>query len=155
MFRRCISLLVIAGLFASQLAAVPHAHGGLSDAEQQRHDATPHFHANWLGHGDHGHSHGGHRHEPAEQANGQPLSTEIGGPDHDASAIFVPIQSAAPVTASQQESAAAAWQLAALVPASDGLSDIGPSLGSTPPWHPPDEVLDGSDTYLTLRNLRI
>lgn len=168
MFRRCISLLVIMGLFASQLAAIPHAHAGISAADQQRHDATPHFHGDWFHHGDHthGHSHGERKHapteppkeegsEPGENSDGQPLSDGLGGPGHDTSAIFVPIRAGALSTAREQESAASAWQLAAMVPANDGLGDNWPSPCSTPRWHPPDEVLDASDTYLTLRNLRI
>src|SRR5688572_8979386 len=65
MLRPWISSLVIMGFVASQLAAAPHAHRGISQEEQQQHDATPHFHYSWVchDHSEHGHSHGGDSHQ--------------------------------------------------------------------------------------------
>lgn len=168
MFRRCISLLVIVGLFASQLAAIPHAHAGNSAEEQQKHDATPHFHSKWFGGGhDHGHPHGGRSHshvgerkeKPASESAGdskdQPLSDGLNGNDHDANAVYVPLHAGAPSTNSQNESKAAASQIAATAVLTEVLRDAWPTVSSTPPLHPPGAVQDGSDIYLTLRNLRI
>lgn len=168
MFRRCISLLVIMGLFASQLAAIPHAHAGNSAEEQQKHDATPHFHSEWFRSGhDHGHSHDGHSHshdgqhaekntpQPAGDSEDQPLSDGLNGTDHDANAVFVPLHAGAPSTTSQNVSKAAASQIAATAVLTEVFGDAWPSVSSTPPLHPPDAVQDGSDIYLTLRNLRI
>jgi hypothetical protein len=62
-FRRCISLLVLAGFFANQLAVVlhaPHDHGAMTAEAQREHDATPHFH--WRGNGERYHHHHAHRH---------------------------------------------------------------------------------------------
>lgn len=161
MFRRCLSLLVIAGLLASQLAVIPHVHGSATPEEQQKHNATPHIHCAWLGHSGHDHSHSGKGHshpgshhdegaKPAtDDSDGHPLAIGLSGADHDTDAIFVSDQAA---TASRQVSA---WQPAALAPLFTGINDLRSRQSPSPRWHPPDEVLDASDTYLTLRNLRI
>lgn len=165
MFRRFISFLVIAGLLASQLAVLPHAHAGMSAEERQQHDATPHFHCQGLSH-DHGHdhSHGGHSHkhgDPSrESAPNQPANDSTGsfppfglvGLDHDATAVFVPVQASVPKTANDGGSAATAVLIPIVI---YDFTDVRLGLRRAPLWHPPDAVLDGSDTYLTLRNLRI
>lgn len=167
MFRRCVSLLVIAGFIASQLAAIPHAHGAASAEQQREHDATPHFHWGWLGHADddHGHSNSGHGHShpgqeisggsepPSDGSEGQPLGTGLSSSDHDADAFFIPKQAASASSAKNQ--LVSAWQFAALAPPPDWIGDLQASEQLSVRWHPPDEVLDGSDRYLTLRNLRI
>lgn len=161
MFRRCVTFLVIAGFLASQLAAIPHAHGVASAKEQQKHDATPHFHYEWFGHAghDHGHSHPGQRHGLGQEApssdnsDGQPLGIGLSGAAHDSDAVFVPRQ--AVFAASSKDRVVAAWQLAALVALHDFLGDHKWIPNPSPRWHPPDQILDASDTYLTLRNLRL
>src|SRR5689334_6867504 len=64
MWRRGLSLLVIVGFLANQMALIPHAHDRVTMAEQKKHDATPHIHFGASGHADddhddhhHGHSH--------------------------------------------------------------------------------------------------
>ncbi len=166
MFRRCVSVLLIAGFLASQLAVIPHAHRAASAAERQRHNATPHFHCEWFGHAghNHGHSHPGHGHshpgpqhegtKPAsDNSGGQPLGTGLSGVDHDTDAIFLPSQAA--VVSNVKVQVVAAWELALLARIPDWLSDLQASPGPLIQWHPPDAVLDDSDSYLTLRNLRI
>lgn len=104
MFRRCLFLLVIWGLVASNLASIPHAHARMSTEEQHQHDTTPHFHPSWLGHhhGGKDHSHGDHRHQhaaparptqpaqPTQQPQSELLSVGIDdGDGHHAMAIFL------------------------------------------------------------------
>lgn len=171
MFRRCVSLLVIAGFLASQLAAVPHAHGGASPEGRREHDAAPHFHWAWLSHAahhhDHSHSPSGHEHShsgpqsrdqnDSKGSSGEPIGppqiTGLPGAGHDADAIFVSGQTAA--ASPSKDQASKTTQLIAsvrLVACLDGLA-LNPRL--PPCWHPSDEALDASDTYLILRNLRI
>ncbi len=169
MFRRGVSFLVLVGFLASQLAVMPHAHGSATPEEQQKHDAAPHFHCAWLGHSDHDHHHGhssaghGHSHHATQHegglksstdsSDGQSLTSGLRGADHDADAIFVSEQAA---TASRStDQLVSAWQLVGSAPLPTCLGDVQSGLGPSPRWHPPDEVLDASDTYLTLRNLRI
>jgi hypothetical protein len=174
--RRCIVISVILGHFASQLAAVPHAHAGLSADERERHDAVPHFHCDWLGggqhesdhgghdhgqhdHGGHDHSHRGHKHhdEPAgvpQESTEQIPADGLGSCDHDATAICCPVH-ATRITVSQPQGDEALELAPLAAPIGGVLADCylngwTPDLG-----RPPDETLDGSNLYLTLRNLRI
>jgi hypothetical protein len=169
MFRRCVSLLVIAGFLASQLAVIPHTHGAASAEEQREHDATPHCH---IGHAHHGHSHAhcGHTHahshpgkpteesvtgSPDESAN-QPLGAGRCGAEHDASAIFVSGQACTASPASPRDQGPLTWQTAPLAALPGWLGQLAGGVPSSAPrWHPPDEVSDASDIYLTLRTLRI
>jgi len=162
---------MIVGLFASHLAAVPHAHGRVSAAEQRQHDSTPHFHLDWLfgaehehgnkhrhgeqGHSahDHGHSHGQHDSIPPEGSDGQLPSNSSHGSDHDAGAIYLVHAGQVPIP--NQVSTELASQFAGTVPDFEYLATMWPILFSLAHWHPPDGVLDASDIYLTLRNLRI
>ena len=166
MFRGCVSLLVLIGFLASQLATIPHAHGAASAEEQRNHDATPHFHGNSPSHS---HSHSGRNHahphhtpaKPQSKTSADSSSGELTGrlagadhrgAEHDADAIFV--NARAVDRSSTTDRAASALQLAvlALPCAGSAASSIAtPTLR----WHPPDIVLDASDSYLTLRNLRI
>ena len=75
--------------------------------------------------------------------------------DHDADAVFLANSSCSDWTAGQSNKSVAAWQIAALMPLPWNQTDIEPNTLEAPPWHPPDAVLDASETYLTLRNLRI
>lgn len=167
MFRGCISVFVIAGLFASQLAAVPHAHGGSSAEDRHEHDAKPHFHCNWLSAGHDVHEHGGKAHSHAtpapvrvpvgsESNSDDSLPPEAGwNTDHDANAVYVLNQAAPGPTTNSTQGIASAGQLAFCFPPTVWHSSLSFVARSVPCWHPPDEVLDASDAYLTLRNLRI
>jgi hypothetical protein len=156
MFRRCISLVVVAGILASHLATIPHAHAGMSAVEQKRHDATPHFHSHGPGHSHHGHRHSrkpsySHsRHASAHVASNSSLSPFAGG-SHDNSAVFVPVS--AP-SADQKGMSTAAIVGAGSIPAPGKLLATFQAKLASAPWHPPDEVLDSSKIYLTLRTLR-
>lgn len=170
MFRRCISFLVMVGFFASQLASVPHAHAGSSAEERQKHDATPHFHVEWFcgddahgescDHGEHSHSHDGQHPDkpvqsPFSDSEDQPHSDGLNCIAHDTNAIFAPSQVVAISIPAHNDTKAVAEQFAAVNLLTEIRSDIWPSLPCKQPLHPPDAVQDGSDTYLTLRNLRI
>lgn len=168
MLHRCISLLVILGLFAGQLAAVPHAHAELSTEDRQEHDATPHIHCHWPGHDHHGHYDHGHGHSngdqprhhfggvgPADRPADRSPQDGVSEFDHGASMICVPVTMTA-VAAGRQvaQASTAQWWTAHAV-----LANIGPNLGkrgdSNGSWRPPDFLRDGSGIYLTLRQLRI
>lgn len=167
MFRSCISLLVTIGLFASQLAAVPHAHGEIAPADREEHDARPHFHGLWGNGGQHAHTHDGHAHShstpPQKPASLDPEGTPgvarpsegIRNTHHDATAVYVPLQVASCPATSSTACVVLAWQLAACADLAADPGIVSLNIRSAPGWHPPDEVLDASGTYLTLRNLRI
>lgn len=164
MFRRFVSLLVIAGYAISHLAVVPHAHGSASDGDQQRLHSAPHFHLAWFSGG---HSHAGdtathdhsHEHSHASPAEAAALADDakkrghIGSPP-DADAVFVP---QATIAADQRE-----LQSAGNVALSD-IYGLHPAVAEVTGrdgvqfwrWRPPDRVDDGSQLYLTLRTLRI
>lgn len=165
MFRRSVSVLVIAGFLANQLAVIPHAHGAASTDEQQKHNATPHLHCEWHDHAvydhadhDHGHSHSGNGHKgnakpSSNDSEGPSLAIGLCGVDHDIDVIMVSIQA---TTASRsQNQVVSEWQFAALAPLPTCLGEFQSSFGQSTRWVSPDKVLDGSDIYLTLRNLRI
>jgi hypothetical protein len=163
MIRRCITLLVIVGLCVSQLAAVPHAHAGNSENEQQKHNANPHFHWSWWSHEHHGHDHlhGGHHHkhdgpsEPGKKSPSPALPERPNNPGHDATAIYCPGNATA-VSVEPQHVATLSLLLGL---ASFALCQPDPVVelhdGGLDRGRPPDKVLDDSNIYLTLRNLRI
>jgi hypothetical protein len=167
MFQRCVSLLLILGLLASQLATVPHAHGAIPAEDQREHDAAPHFHCDWLGQAEHDHNHEHHSHHhshfgqrPADESSrssddsdGQLLGT-VTGADHDANAVFVAKQTYI-VSRTIHKDPASACQFVVLATLPNCLSDSRAIFDPFALWHPPDKVLDGSEIYLTLRNLRI
>jgi hypothetical protein len=161
MFRRCVSFLVIVGLLASQLAAIPHAHGAMSAEEQQKHDTTPHVH--FFAHGKHCHSHShahGHCHchqsdkaQPASKSP-NPRQPTRDGFDHDQTAIY--LGAAEQLTLASNSTSMVPVAIADLPSTVDATiyGFEGASVLSLP-WHPPDEVADDSQAYLTLRTLRI
>jgi hypothetical protein len=162
MLRTGISLLAIAGLLASQLASVPHAHAGMTSAGRQRHDALPHFHLRWSGHhaagqNHAGHPHGAHRHghdhRPARAGDSQPAPGPAGA-EHDDWAVYCP---AGAITAVPGEPPAMPRSL-------QGGPEVGPgetvaalesNEGGGVRGRPPDGGRAGAHLYLTLRNLRI
>jgi hypothetical protein len=93
MLRRSLSMLVMLGYLAGQLAAVPHAHA--DDPAHEHQLALPHIHLADLGGVAHGHKHGHghvHRHEaPASQREGASHHDRLqGSGDHDEDAIYLP-----------------------------------------------------------------
>jgi hypothetical protein len=176
MFRRCISLLAIGGLLASQLVSTAHAHGPCTVEQQREHDATPHFHRRRHDHAGHdhaghshthhthgkGHTHAGHEHAVASKGV-QQTQTLPGSYDgivaddedhHDSDAIFVPHTDAPKhSTAKGQATSVSIVGCVAVLAWNAHDTPSGPRL--SPYLHPPDIVLDASETYLTLRNLRL
>jgi len=159
MLRRCISLLVIIGLFANQLASVPHAHAGISAEEQQKHDATPHFHWTWRSHhhDEGGHSRDGHSHHhdrPSEPAKEPTLPDGQNGVGHDATAVYCPGSVAAAPVVQQQVLYLSLLSAVGTLSLCPPPAELGRGAGFGQ-GRPPDKVLDGSNIYLKLRNLRI
>lgn len=161
MLRRCVSLLVIAGFLSSQLASIPHAHGFASPDEQKSHNATPHFHCKQSNSTEHTHDHSplGHRHDHASKSQShesgtEPADNRIGLLDHDASAIFM-LAGTPTFSRSNLLELTNTWHLALFAQLPAFQCDISGNPTDSPEWHPPDEVLDESGIYLTLRNLRI
>src|SRR5882724_3954977 len=85
MFRSLVSIAVLLGFVAGQLAALPHAHAFASLAEQRQHDARPHVH---VGHS-HGHEHDHHHDSPS----GEQEVPNDRSDGHDADALYLPATS--------------------------------------------------------------
>jgi hypothetical protein len=164
MFRRCVVIFVLVGFVASQLAAIPHAHGGHSPAEQSEHDARPHFHFGKCSH-DHGHDHAhGHGHchhshpreETDDESQDQPLSDQAGGSlEHDANAVYLIAGSSNTVVVKVQYGAAITDCIALAIAAPSALASPSASGDDPALFRPPDEDSGGPKIFLTLRNLRI
>jgi hypothetical protein len=160
MARCSISLLIVLGMLVGPLAAIPHAHVEMSCAEQRSHDATPHVHIH--AHQHHGHHHAPHRHSTnsltrdvrrlAPEPEGHQLPSGWSH-EHDAMAVFLTVETAAPAPTKQISPASpASLAMAQLFIGSDLQWGSQPALRRD--WHPPDAVCDGSNRYLTLRTLR-
>jgi len=148
MFRSLVTIAVLLGFVAGQLAAVPHAHAFASLAEQRQHEARSHVH---LGHR---HTHGhGHHHDGHDDA---PVVPDRGN-SHDTDAIYLP-PSHLPATGSvavgkagQDHRFQSGHWVSTLI--SRAFQDK-PIVG-TVPWHPPDTGASSCALYLKLRTLRI
>lgn len=146
MVRRSISLLLLLGVVANQLASIPHGHDTHGANE---HDARPHVHLAWFWHG---HDHADHRHEHSgPQACGGSVRHDN---DHDADAIYLAISFGLTRAAANDFGAVRIAPIAALSVALPSCLPFGDR--STAAWaelHPlraPDCAL-----YLALRALRI
>jgi hypothetical protein len=162
MFRRCVSILVLLGFVAGQLAAVPHAHGGCSSEQQREHDARPHVHVGSCSHShDHNDSHDGHSHSHATDkpapASGEQLSNSGCGPyvEHDADAIYLPCGASSPVAVKDQRTASSADPISSADTASYATCLLPDPRNASAPIHPPNGHSSGAKLFLTLRNLRI
>lgn len=158
MFQPSISLLVLVGLFASQLASIPHAHGlGTTDQERE-HASRPHFHLAGTGHShDHKHCQHSHSHSKSPQqrpakSNEPVVADRCTDCDHDVDAVFAPSNLKCVPQVVQTD---VAMQSITLLTIALDLADVASARGFQFSRPPPDAVLDASDTYLTLRNLRI
>jgi hypothetical protein len=60
MFRRGLSIALILGYAAAQMATIPHAHPG--DSLHQYHASVPHIHLSWFGNTRHDHRHARNHH---------------------------------------------------------------------------------------------
>jgi hypothetical protein len=184
MIRRFVSILLTIGVCVSHLADTPHVHAGFSEEQRRAHDATPHIHCHshsghsrsghshsghsHSGHSHSGHSHSGHGHSQAGRY--QPIASAVAsqGGDHevrldrlvvsvhDATACFFPAWESCVAVCPRQlvETAVEAGPtsfancppLFGLVRCRGGGAEYRP---------PPPNTRGGSNTYLTLRNLRI
>ena len=168
MFRRFICLITAAGFVATQAAIIPHAHGSGSAEFQREHDANPHFHWGSSDHNEHHHdhthaesgdSHSGHHHQqktptsPCESSTEQPVGV-LSPEQHDADAIYLPAMDCSAYLLSRTHSLSKSVQVTE-VPAPLVLGGEHSGMGQPIRCRPPDAVVDGSETYLILRNLRI
>jgi len=143
MLRRCISLLLVIGFIAGQLAPVPHAHGA---GDAAVHDARPHVHLAWFCH-DHEHEQHDHGHQTA------PPRSLYPGCDHDSDAVYfdsnpIPNRIAGPDLAKVTSEPIAPLYLA--------VSTCTPTDRPSAMWaHTPSLRAPDCALYLTLRALRI
>jgi hypothetical protein len=165
MLRHCVSLLTTFGFLALQLASMPHVHGPILSESQRDHDEYHHFHFAWLGHYGEDHEHSDHKHshhedesDESDSPSQKPVDESSDqfpfGEDHDHDAVYITASVAAlSIFESVRWEVKAEYTQIAFVPIS--INVYGTELPPSPRWHPPDKVLDSSDCYLTLRNLRI
>ena len=149
MFRRCVSLLVLLGFIAGQLATVPHAHGANCHSGGHEHDSRLHFH---LGGHDHPHRHDqGGRHGAVPGESFPVPGGSTGKQDHDADAIYLADGAAIALAAGHESAGGAATFVSAEVPGKVWQFDG----GAAAPFHPPDSLPAVGKLFLTLRTLRI
>jgi len=140
------------GFVASQLAAIPHAHAGLSPAEQLEHSHHPHVH---VGGCSHPHEHNctplhSHDHERVPQP--APARTPL--PCHDAAAIYLPTGSEWASLPLQEQ--VKKDRAAGPVTTADDVASLCNEFESRfCSLHPPDSPPGGSKIFLKLRSLRI
>lgn len=171
MFRGCVSSLVIVGLLASFLAAVPHVHAGMSAEERREHDASHHVHHFLLGHAHHDHDHGhDHHHHGASHHDHRQDAGQSKSPESPASLPVVPegtltapdedygvrVHAPMPLAAGHPgQSFAKAFESQVLI-ATDSLPTLHfyqvPQLDV---HHAGKFWCDGSGLYLALRHLRL
>jgi len=163
MFRRLLAIFVVIGFSTSQWAALPHAHGPMSQAAEHNHAATPHLHLSWL-HEDahaHRHSHGGHYHIHRDHRHSEPgqipVSLLMNGDDHDADAVYLP--TGAPSVASADRASAISFklQLTQALPILFAISDLATADSGQDKFqrYSPDARAPNCALYLQLRTLRI
>lgn len=162
MFQRCVAIAVLLGMFAAQLARVPHAHAETSPGQQREHDSHPHIHV-----GSHGHAHDHHEHAPHPDSHhhgvnresvppsgGESPSVQVAGsgPNHDNDAVYLP---ASPTVSSWGERVTGpAIELIRVDCAGDEcLEPEVPHLRAF--LHPPDDDSGCGRLFLKLRHLRI
>jgi hypothetical protein len=159
MFRRFVSLLVLIGFLANQLAAIPHAHAGYSEEQQRQHDAQPHVH---VGRGNHAHHHGHSHDQPSDRQPAEkhspvkvpPLSSGVRdfSVEYDLDAIYLP--SSASLAVKDPSTANAAAALFGDLDSTSTSADLKPRCLCAP-IHPPNRDARGAKLYLILRALRI
>ncbi len=163
MFRRWLTIVLVVGYIACQMAVVPHAHAH----QGADHDLRAHVHWDWFSgqherreaattdsHAHAGHEHHGHHHGHSyKQPPVAPTSTVPDGTDHDATCVYVPncehvSSTASPILSDLNE-------LATVIDAADFFASVAPPL--LPSFHaPPEDLLvGGCALILRLRTLRI
>jgi hypothetical protein len=84
MFRASTSILVIAGLLASHMLAIPHSHGLESAADQRHHNSASHFHLRWLS------GFGPVQADLCCESQSEEIGSGDGRQEHDTDAIYLP-----------------------------------------------------------------
>ncbi len=150
MFRRGMSILVLLGFFANQLAMIPHTHGG----DWPEHESQPHIHLAAAGHShshDHDHQHGHRHHGDLDTAAEQPQDAMEPLGEHDANALYFSGLKVFTDSSSWLKGVQQTDSQQPLVTAAKFLDQIADSF-----WQPPpDDPHQSCPTFLRLRNLRI
>ena len=114
-----------------------------------------------MARGCHYHVHGKHDHHHHDTTSKQdkpdrqtprPAGNSV---DHNADAIYLGGGTNCTVGSSTQVSSTQALLIALQTPVATSICGIEAKEVRGLPWRPPDQVLDDSETYLTLRTLRI
>ena len=90
--RRYTTTMLMMAYLASQLAAVPHAHGASCENQPSDHNARPHLHISCFDHESHSHDGGHTHHYECDECHSQPTpsDTNTGHDDHDSDAVYLP-----------------------------------------------------------------
>ncbi len=166
MFRRYVTIVLILGYVASQMASLSHAHG----SQPAGHDERPHVHGSWItrllgiadeatnerdaSHRHHDHSHGGHSHTH-DRPQAPSVPTEPANPDHDSTCIYL-----ADGGHGALNSGTGAFFASVFHQAHFADEAVCSHLQATPIivrqlQRPPDSLLSGCALILKLRTLRI
>jgi hypothetical protein len=166
MLRRVLALIVVIGLLAGRLAAIPHAHAEMNTTELYHHSQTPHIHlhAEIPGGHPHGHSDEDHGHPdsvPGEKLVIDPDSLDqlgISGnseSDHDSDAVPLAPLGCDELRVTGCSISADFPAVAASLLVAERL-EVDCSAGTARTVDFASRVLDdSSELYLTLRTLRI
>jgi len=160
MLRRSQSIVLTVGYLASQLAAVPHAHGQSGDSQPSDHSARPHFHVSWFGrhdhsHDDHSQDDGHTHHHERDGTHPQPPSSEsnAGHDDHDSDAVYLPNDTGVSLPSKCVGSPDSLQVVSTLVIAAVNMpAAVSECLTDA---RPPDKCSPDCPLYLALRALRI
>jgi len=160
MLRRVVSIFVMLGYLAGQLAAVPHAHVGDGDHD---HDARgPHFHLAWFGEYRHArhllHEHQDHDSDlmVVDSDNCAIRVFQSAADHHDGDAVYVPSALAAGTTPDESIIGVLSWQGHSKWHCSGTLIDASaePTFPGTL-LRPPNSPSQGCALFLRLQSLRI
>ena len=159
MFRCTLTLVVIAGYLAGQLATVPHVHA----AEHSGH-ARSHAHGDWFtrffktnhhSHSQaHSHSHEGFGSHHSHDEHEHPAPPSPSDKDHDSSCVYLPDLDVANAPSKSMDQSAKVSSIAVVIEATNGLSSS-MLLSAIQSKAPPDGLLLGCPRFLKLRTLRI
>jgi hypothetical protein len=159
MLRRSLSIALILGYLASQLAAVPHAHGGSSENQSSGHNVRPHIHIssfNLFDHSHDRHSDDGHAHHHEcddSHSHSASSSSNAEHDDHDNDAVYLPNDTGFSLPSKSVVSLDCLQSVSTLAIAAIAT----PAARSEPSAvaYSPGECSLGCPLYLALRALRI
>lgn len=150
--RRTTTLLMMAYL-ASQLAAVPHAHGG--GGQPSDHNARSHVHVSWFAWLSHFPDRDTH-HEECDACHSLPISSDLTGEHdgHDSDAVYLANETGTASLVGKSVISLDSLQFVSMLaiaaaPMTSAICDCWAEASF------PDKCSSGTPLYLTLRALRI